>query len=126
MLHDEIVALTSHLPYLVAAMLTSIVAEEALADGRYWQISATGLRDVSRLAGSNPKMMLDILSSNRKSILKQLQKLEVEMNQLIHALENDNLGVVSAWLQAAWRHHDSYLDHRWRESGQNQLDDVDE
>jgi prephenate dehydrogenase len=125
-LHDEIVALTSHLPYLVAAMMTSLVAEEALADGRYWQISATGLRDVSRLAGSNPKMMLDILDSNRKSILKQLQKLEGGMNQLIHALENDNLGLVSAWLQAAWRHHDSYLDHRWRESGQNQLDDVDE
>ena len=125
-LHDEIVALTSHLPYLVAAMLTSLVAEEALADGRYWQISATGLRDVSRLAGSNPKMMLDILNSNKKSILKQLQKLEVEMNQLIHALENDNLGEISTWLQAAWRHHDSYLDHRWREPGQNQLDHVDE
>jgi len=126
LLHDEIVALTSHLPYLVAAMLTSIVAEEALADGRYWQISATGLRDVSRLAGSNPKMMLDILNSNRIPILQQLHKLDVEMNQLIHALENDNLSAVSVWLQAAWRHHDSYLNHRWREPGQNQLDDVNE
>ena len=126
MLHDEIVALTSHLPYLLAALLTSRVAEEATADGRYWQISATGLRDVSRLAGSNPKMMSDILNSNRKSILKQLQKLNVEMNQLMHALENDNLGAVSAWLQAAWRHHEAYLDHRWREQGQNQRNDMDE
>jgi prephenate dehydrogenase len=125
-LHDEIVALTSHLPYLVAAMLTSRVAEEAMADGRYWQISATGLRDVSRLAGSNPQMMLDILNSNRQSILKQLQKLDVEMHQLIHALESDNFGAVSAWLQAAWRHHESYLERRWREPRQNQSNDVDE
>jgi hypothetical protein len=58
--------------------------------------------------------------------LQQLHKLDLELNQLIHALENDNLSAVSAWLQAAWRHHDSYLNHRWREPGQNQLDDVKE
>ena len=125
-LHDEIVALTSHLPYLVAAILTSRVAEEAAADGRYWQISATGLRDASRLAGSNPQMMLDIVNSNRESVLKQLKLLDNELHQLIHDLELNNFGAVSAWTKAAWRHHDSYLDHRWRESGQIQSDDADE
>ena len=46
--HDEIVALTSHLPYLLSAMLASQVGQEANHDGRYWRISATGLRDATR------------------------------------------------------------------------------
>ena len=97
-----------------------------MADDQYWKISATGLRDATRLAGSNPQMMLDILNSNRQTILKQLQKLDVEMHQLIHVLESDNIDAVLAWLQAAWRHHESYLEHRWRETHHDQSNDVDE
>ncbi|HUS93580.1 MAG TPA: prephenate dehydrogenase/arogenate dehydrogenase family protein [Patescibacteria group bacterium] len=126
LLHDEVVASTSHLPYLVAALLTSRVAEEALVDKQYWQISATGLRDVSRLAGSNPQMMLDILKSNKKPVLEQLKSLHTEMNELILALEKNDLGAISTWLQGAWQHHDSYLKYRWVEPGEILSDDRDE
>ena len=58
-LHDQMVASISHLPYLVAASLMRTAA--GLDDERLWPVSASGFRDTSRVSGTDPKMMLDIL-----------------------------------------------------------------
>lgn len=125
-LHDDIVALTSHLPYLIASLLTSQVAGEAAHDSRYWQISATGLRDVTRLASSDPNMMFDIISSNRKSILIQLIEIEQRLNKLIRYLERDKLAEIEAWLRVARQQHGSYLESRWSEPGLASTEELDE
>ena len=124
--HDEIVALTSHLPYLISTLLTLQVAEEAAHDRRYWRISATGLRDSTRLAGSNPQMMLDILSSNRESILKQLIGFDEKVQHLIRELEKDDVNEIAAWLQEARLGHEAYLGSRWNMQDKPQSKDVDE
>ncbi|MBE2271426.1 MAG: prephenate dehydrogenase [Anaerolinea sp.] len=70
--HDQVVAAISHLPYLLSAALVATVAEEGRADDAVWNLAAGGFRDMSRLAGSDIKMMGDILSTNTRAVAKML------------------------------------------------------
>ena len=66
--HDRLVAVSSHLPYLMAAALTATAGETAAADDLLWQLAASGFRDTSRLAGSDVDMMMDILLTNGDNV----------------------------------------------------------
>lgn len=70
--HDQVVAAISHLPYLLSAALVATVAEEGRTDDAVWRLAAGGFRDMSRLAGSDIKMMGDILSTNTRAVAKML------------------------------------------------------
>ncbi len=76
--HDRLLAITSHLPHLLAAALVA-VAEE-VEDELIWQMVAGGFRDTSRLAASNVDMRLDILLTNqgpvREALVRFSQRLE--------------------------------------------------
>ena len=81
--HDQIFALVSHLPHVVAYALMSTLP--ALAEGgeEVVRFSAGGLRDFTRIAASDPVMWRDILIRNRSEVLesiamfrKALQRLE--------------------------------------------------
>jgi prephenate dehydrogenase len=62
--HDERLAYTSHLPYLLAAGLTQVLPAEAET------LIGPGFLSTSRLAGSSPRIMVDIFDTNREPILK--------------------------------------------------------
>lgn len=70
--HDQTVAAISHLPYLLSAALVATVAQEGSQDDAVWRLAAGGFRDMSRLAGSDLKMMGDILSTNTRAVAKML------------------------------------------------------
>jgi prephenate dehydrogenase len=64
---DELVAMTSHLPYLLAsALMTAAISRN---DDQLWSVASSGFRDTSRLAASDLTMMIDILLTNRDPIL---------------------------------------------------------
>lgn len=96
--HDQIVALTSHLPYLAAAALMQQTAAAAAAEARIWPVSGAGLRDTTRLAGTDPDMMLDILLTNRAAVLKKLQDFRHGLAQLAELLQNEDEAGLRAWL----------------------------
>jgi prephenate dehydrogenase len=77
--HDRVVAAISHLPYLLSAALVATVANEAKSDPAVWQLAAGGFRDTSRLAGSDLKMMSDILSTNTQAVAVLLAMFRVQM-----------------------------------------------
>lgn len=66
--HDELVALTSHLPQIVASALMGIAA------GEEWvpKLAAGGFRDTTRLAASSADLWVGIVEQNREPILKAL------------------------------------------------------
>ncbi len=68
--HDLALALTSHLPHLVASALAGILPPE-LAD-----LAATGFRDTTRLAAGLPHLWEAIFLSNREALLQALQRFE--------------------------------------------------
>jgi prephenate dehydrogenase len=94
--HDEIVAVSSHLPYLISAALVHRAA--AMADDQVWTVSASGFRDSSRLAGSDPRMMLDILLTNKPAVLSQLTQYREDLQQLISLLTDEDEAALGAWL----------------------------
>lgn len=105
--HDKIVAAVSHLPYLISAAVMRVVAGE-----QEWEISASGFRDVTRLAGSDTRMMLDILMTNKPAALIALRRYQADLARLERLLENaDEPGLVD-WLAEARVRHAAYRRHR--------------
>lgn len=103
--HDHLVAVVSHLPYLLACGLVSAAEKDALSDdGLRWQVAASGFRDTSRLAASDVTMMLDILLTNRLPVLQALRNCQQELGALAGLLEaGDEAGLQSALISIAER-----------------------
>lgn len=80
--HDRIVAGISHLPYILSASLVATVAQEAQKDDALWELAAGGFRDMSRLSGSDIKMMSDILSTNTRAVATLLAMFRVQLAQM--------------------------------------------
>ena len=106
--HDGVVAVTSHLPYLAAAALMRQAAAAAMVERRVWPVSASGLRDTTRIAGTNPDVMLDILLTNRAAVLQQLRGFQARLVQLEDLLRRGDEAALRAWLVQAQVAHQSY------------------
>lgn len=107
-LHDQMVAAISHLPYLVASVLMAVVADQAAADERLWQVSASGFRDAARLAGSDPTMLRDILLTNRAAVLAQLGRYQTQLAAVTHLLQTATESELAQWLQQRQADHAAY------------------
>ena len=108
--HDAIVAVVSHLPSILSAALMRAAADEHL-----WAISASGFRDTSRLAGADPRMMLDILMTNREAILAALDGYTAELAAAREALARGDEATLGEWLAAAQVSHAAY--RRYQSAG---------
>ena len=101
--HDALVAAVSHLPALVSAALLRAAAGE-----RQWAVSASGFRDTARLAGSDPRMMLDILLTNREPVLAALDGYMGELAAVRAALAAGDEVALAEWLAAAQVNYAAY------------------
>ena len=101
--HDRLVAAVSHLPAVLSAALM-----RAAADERQWTVSASGFRDAARLAGSNPRMMLDILLTNREAVLAALGAVRADLADFEAALAAGDEAALADWLAAAQVAHAAY------------------
>lgn len=104
--HDHLVAGISHLPYLLSSALVRTIAGEAESDPTIWDVAASGFRDTSRLAGSDIRMMTDIISTNTTAIARLLALFRVQLATLEAALIADDKTQLATMLLAA---HDSRL-----------------
>ncbi|HSB68131.1 MAG TPA: prephenate dehydrogenase/arogenate dehydrogenase family protein [Candidatus Methylomirabilis sp.] len=93
--HDEIFATVSHLPHLVAyALMDAVLGMED--GGERLRFSAGGLRDFTRVAGSDPIMWRDIFLMNRDPLLRVLHEYQAALAQLEHAIRTgDGEGLVA-------------------------------
>ena len=92
-LHDQIVSWTSHLPQMAATALAATVAEN-VQDLEDLRLSASGLRDTTRLAESSYRLWRDICMTNsenmEEAIAALIQKLEhMRDNLRTRALEEE-------------------------------------
>ena len=83
--HDEIVAHISHLPQVLASSLCALLAQKNSAWRNY---AGGGLRDTTRIAGSNPELWRTILEQNRDEVLRALGAFEDELHEFKTALAN--------------------------------------
>ena len=79
--HDRALALTSHLPHLVACALAGILPPELA------ELTASGFRDTTRIAAGDPGLWKAICEHNRDAILVALSLLTDHLDQFRHVLE---------------------------------------
>ncbi|MCA9920842.1 MAG: prephenate dehydrogenase [Anaerolineales bacterium] len=109
-LHDTIVAVVSHLPYVAAAALMRNAA--AMTDENVWPVSATGFRDTSRVAGTDPTMMLDILLTNKTAVLTQLAQYQAELTAVQQFIEAEDEAGLRQWLTETQQHYLTYREKK--------------
>lgn len=79
--HDRVFAAVSHLPHLLAFGLVHDLAGRANAE-QLFGFAASGFRDFTRVAGSNPEMWRDISIANRQALLAELDEYLAELAYL--------------------------------------------
>ena len=70
--HDQLVAVTSHLPHLAAATLLSLARSRADDHAAVMRLAAGGFRDMTRVASGHPAIWLDICRENQAAIVNAI------------------------------------------------------
>jgi cyclohexadieny/prephenate dehydrogenase len=93
--HDLVLAVTSHLPHLIAYNIVGTAADlEAVTQSEVMKYSAGGFRDFTRIAASDPTMWRDIFLTNRDAVLEILGRFLEDLQALSRAIrwgEGDKL-----------------------------------
>ena len=98
--HDEILARTSHLPHLVSSLLAATVGREPVPGGLA-DLCGPGFRDTTRLARGATAVWSDILSTNRETVLRELEAYRDQLNRLIRVLEKNKVAEWGGILEQA-------------------------
>ena len=85
--HDELVAVVSHVPHLVAATLMSVAADCAAEHNTLLRMAAGGFRDMTRIAAGHPGIWLDICTENRSAIVGVLDGVIAELGAMRSIVE---------------------------------------
>ncbi|MBA1338593.1 MAG: cyclohexadieny/prephenate dehydrogenase [Pelagibacterales bacterium] len=89
--HDHILSITSHIPHLIAYNLVSTSIN--IQDEKKSEIikySASGLRDFTRIAASNPIMWRDIFIQNKKNTAAMVNNFIKNLEELKKAIESED------------------------------------
>lgn len=87
--HDRVLAIVSHLPHLIA--FTICGTADALEDESRQQVlkfAASGFRDFTRIAASDPVMWRDVFLNNREAVIEALGRFEDDLTALRKAIRN--------------------------------------
>ena len=85
--HDQTMAITSHLPHLIAYNIVSTAADiENVTKSDVIKYSASGFRDFTRIAASDPTMWRDVLLSNKDSLLEVISRFSEDLSMLQKAI----------------------------------------
>jgi len=85
--HDLVLAIVSHLPHLIAYNIVGTAADlETVTQGEVIKFSASGFRDFTRIAASDPTMWRDIFLANRDAVLEMLGRFNEDLAALQRAI----------------------------------------
>jgi cyclohexadieny/prephenate dehydrogenase len=103
--HDEIVAHISHLPQVLASSLCAFLGTR---DPSWRNYAGGGLRDTTRIAGSDPKLWRTILEENRDEVLRALRHFQDDLQGFHAALANRDFVEVAARLERGRAYRDKF------------------
>jgi cyclohexadieny/prephenate dehydrogenase len=93
--HDLVLAVTSHLPHLIAYNIVGTAADlEGVTQAEVMKYSAGGFRDFTRIAASDPTMWRDVFLTNKEAVLEVLGRFTEDLQALSRAIrwgEGDKL-----------------------------------
>ena len=85
--HDMVLAITSHLPHLIAYTIVGTADElEGVTQSEVLKFSAGGFRDFTRIAASDPVMWRDVFLANKDAVLEMLGTFNEDLSKLTRAI----------------------------------------
>ena len=85
--HDLVLAITSHLPHLIAYTIVGTADElQAVTRSEVLKFSAGGFRDFTRIAASDPTMWRDVFLANKDAVLEMLGRFNEDVSALTKAI----------------------------------------
>lgn len=116
--HDRLVALTSHLPHALANLLLN-QAGAARVEGHAPLAAAGGsLRDMTRVAGANPRIWVDIFLDNAEPLRTALAEHRRRVEQLEAALAGQDAGFLARWIGEAAENRRRMLETAYPDPGE--------
>ena len=118
--HDRLVAVTSHLPHALANVLLN-QAGASRVDGHEPLLNAGGsLRDMTRIAGANPRIWVDIFLENREALGAALAEHRRRVEQVEAALAAGDAGFLARWIGEASANRRRLLETAYEDPGELQ------
>jgi prephenate dehydrogenase len=115
--HDRLMAVTSHLPHALANLILNH-AGSVRVDGHEPLATAGGsLRDMTRVAGANPRIWVDIFLDNAEELRTSLAEHRRRVEDLERALASGDAGWLARWIGEAAVNRRTLLDEAYRDAG---------
>ena len=101
--HDKAVARVSHLPQLLASLLVRLPKDGDLA------VAASGFRDATRMASSDPEMWRDILMTNRATIGRTISAFRKDLDKLAALIDAGDADAIETFFLTAKQRRDTTI-----------------
>jgi prephenate dehydrogenase len=102
--HDRLVAVTSHLPHVLANVLLNQAGSARIDGHDPLQAAGGSLRDMTRIGGANPRIWVDIFLDNRDALAGALAEHRRQLEQVERALAAGDAGFLARWIGEASGH----------------------
>ncbi len=99
--HDHLIGAASHLPHLIASILTNTVANVETEEGKALDFTATGFRDSTRIAAGSPDLWTGIFTQNSDALLALIEDIVANLTEFKTLLQTDNLAEIERVLVEA-------------------------
>jgi prephenate dehydrogenase len=116
--HDRLVAVTSHLPHALANVLLNQAGSTRVEGHDPLSAAGGSLRDMTRIAGANPRIWVDIFLDNRDELTSALGEHRRRLEQLEAALAAGDAGFLARWIGEASGNRRRMLDSAYRDAGE--------
>ena len=118
--HDRLVALTSHLPHALANLLLNHAGTSRIEGHDPLAAAGGSLRDMTRVAGANPRIWVDIFLDNADALTAALAEHRRRVEQLEAALAAGDAGFLARWIAEAAGNRRRMLTQAYDEPGELQ------
>ncbi len=102
--HDRLVAVTSHLPHVLANVLLNQAGSARIEGHDPLRAAGGSLRDMTRIGGANPRIWVDIFLDNREALRAALAEQRRLLEQVEEALATEDAGFLARWIGEASGH----------------------
>ena len=115
--HDRLVAVTSHLPHALANVLLNQAGSSRVEGHDPLATAGGSLRDMTRIAGANPRIWVDIFLENRVALAAALAEHRRRVEQLEAALAGGDAGFLARWIGEASGNRRRMLETAYEDAG---------
>jgi len=106
-LHDQVVAAISHTPLAVAAALVNTIADTEKGKDEMKTCAASGFKDTTRIASGDSILGIDMFTTNKKAVLKQLSAFKKSLSKMEKLIKEGDASKIEAELKKAKDFRDS-------------------